>query len=84
MPEQPIGHVTHYFDKIGVAVVQLTEAGLKTGATIHVVGKTDFSQTVQTMQIDHREVPQGQRGEEVAIKVDQPVRPKDRILLVTA
>ena len=47
--EQLIGKVTHYFSKIGVAVVELS-GSLKVGDTIRIVGgDTDFSQTIESM-----------------------------------
>ncbi len=83
MPETPIGHVTHYFDKIGVAVIALTGGGLKVGDTIKVAGHgAEFSQTVASMQVEHQEVQSGKKGDEVAIKVDQPVKPKDQVFKV--
>lgn len=82
MPEAPIGHVAHVFPKISVAVLRLTDGALKVGDTIHIVGKSDFTQTVASLQIDHQPVPQGQRGEEVALKIDQPVHEKDRVFVV--
>ena len=49
MPEQKIGVVTHYFGKLGVAAIELTEGKLQVGDTIHVKGHTsDFTQTVGT------------------------------------
>lgn len=82
MPETLIGHVTHIFPKISVAVLRLTDGNVKVGDTIHVVGKFDFTQTVQSLQVDHQPVPQGWRGEEVALKLDQPVHEKDRVFVV--
>jgi hypothetical protein len=50
--EQKVGVVTHYFGKIGVAAIQLTDGGLSVGDTIHVKGHTsDFTQSVQSMQV---------------------------------
>lgn len=82
--EQPIAKVTHYFDRIGVAVIALTDGALAVGDTIHITGKNDFQQTVQSMQVDHKEVPSGSQGDEIAIKVDQPVKEHDQIFKVTA
>jgi len=72
--EQLIGKVTHYFSKIGVAVVELS-GSLKVGDTIRIVGgDTDFSQTIESMQIEHDKINEAKTGDAVGIKVDQKVR----------
>lgn len=65
-----IGKVVHYFDKIMVAVVKLS-AGLKVGDTVQFSGhKLDFTQTISSMEVDHKPVASGKKGDEVAMKVD--------------
>jgi len=77
---KPIGKVTHYFDRISVAVVSLDKA-LKLGDRVHFQGThTDFQQEITSMQVEHQAVEKGKKGEEVAIKVDQPVRKGDTVL----
>ena len=69
-----IGKVTHYFGKIGVAVIQLEDT-LKVGDTIRIVGgQTDFNQTVESMEIEHKKVKEARAGESVGVKVTQKVR----------
>jgi len=64
-----IGKVSHWFDKINVAVIKLTGA-LKVGDTIKVTrGENEFEETVSSMQIDHTAVQSGKKGDEVAIKL---------------
>jgi putative protease len=82
MAEQEIGFVTHYFDRIGVAVIKLTGGDLKVGDAIHCVGKNDFQQTVVSMQVDHKEIPSAKNGDEVALKLDQPVKEHEKIFKV--
>jgi len=83
MPETLIGKVTHYFGKIGVAVVKLT-APLSLGDTVHFRGtSTDFTQTVDSMQIEHKPVQEVKAGEEVAIKVGARVREGDEVYKIT-
>jgi hypothetical protein len=79
MPEEPLGHITHYFDRAGVAVISLTGSDLKIGDQIHVTGHGDFQQTVDSMQVDHQAVEAAGEGSEVAIKLAQPAKPKDKI-----
>jgi translation initiation factor IF-2 len=83
MAEQLIGHVTHYFDHIQVAVIKLTDGALKNGDQLHITGKNDFQQTVSSMQVDHKAVESAAKGSEVAIKVEQHVKPKDQIFKIT-
>ncbi len=73
--EKLIGKITHYFDHIGVAVLELTKSGLKTGENIHIVGHgADFSQAVASMQVEHESVAKAKKGDAVGLKVDQPVK----------
>lgn len=69
-----IGKITHYFSKIGVAVIELSDV-LKIGDTIRIVGgENDFSQTVDSMEIDKKKVTEGKPGDSVGLKVNQKVR----------
>lgn len=80
MEEQQLGKIIHYFDKIGVGVIKL-DATLKVSDTIHVKGKTsDFEQAVESMQVDKKSVQSGKKGDEVAVKLDQPAKEGDAIL----
>ena len=72
---QLIGKITHYFNKIGVAVIELTEGDLKVGDTIKIARHDgDFDQAVTSMQVDHQEVTTAKKGESLGLKVDQPVK----------
>ena len=76
LPEegQLIGKVTHYFGNIGVAVIELTDT-LKIGDSIRIVGgETDFTQTVESMEVEHQKVQEAKAGDSVGLKVDQKVR----------
>lgn len=69
-----IGEITHYFGKIGVAVVKLEDV-LKVGDTIKITdGGTEFTQTIESMQIEHQQVQEAKAGESVGLKVGQKVR----------
>jgi len=81
--EKLVGLVTHYYNKIGVAVIKLTEGSLKVGQTIHIQGhSSDFVQEVSSMQIQHQEIKEVKKGDEFGLKVDQPVREGDKVYLV--
>ena len=77
--ETEIGRVTHYYGQIGVAVLKVfTE--LKVGDWILFLGfSTDFSQQVQSMEIDHKSVDYIGPGKEVAMKVNDRVRVGDNV-----
>jgi translation initiation factor IF-2 len=80
--ENPVGRVTHYYNRIGVAVLE-TSSELNIGDTILFLGHTtDFVQHVTSMQINHAPVQSVGAGQEVAIKVDEPVRKSDEVYLV--
>ena len=80
--EKEVGKVFTYFNKIGVAAVKM-EGKLKVGDTIHIKGHTtDFTQKVESMQIEGQNVEEVKEGDEVGIKVKDRVRPNDRIYLV--
>ncbi|MBI2669855.1 MAG: hypothetical protein HYX20_01785 [Candidatus Yanofskybacteria bacterium] len=71
MPEKEIGEITHWYDKIGVAVVKLA-GSLKVGDQIKVRrGDEEFDATIESMQIDHKDVQSAQKGDEAAIKLPQ-------------
>lgn len=72
-----IGHITHFFSKISVAVVELTGT-LAVGDTIVVKGPTtDFEQVVDSMQIEHENVERAEAGQSIGMKVAERVREKD-------
>ena len=73
--EKIIGKVTHYFNKINVAVIELTEDGLKKGEKIEIKGgDRDFEQEVDSMQVEHEEIEEAKKGDSVGMKVEEPVR----------
>jgi putative protease len=75
--EKVVGKITHYFPKIGVAVVVL-EDSLKTGDEVHIRGThTNFSQTVTSMQIEHQTVTSAKKGQDIGMKVAQIVHEGD-------
>jgi len=72
-----VGRVTHFFNKISVAVVEL-KAPLAVGDRIMIKGpSTDFEQVVDSMQIEHKNVTRAEAGQMVGLKVNQRVREKD-------
>lgn len=77
--KKKIGEVLHYYTNIGVAVVKLNNT-LKAGDRISVKGATtDFEQSVDSMQINHKNVEEAKKGQEVGMKVADKVREGDCI-----
>lgn len=77
-----VGKVSHFFNKISVAVIDL-EADLKEGDKILFEGpKTNFSQTAGSMQIEHEKVAAAKKGQSIGMKVDEPVRENDLVYKV--
>ena len=82
MAEKEIGKVTHYFSKIGVAAIQLSDT-LSVGDTIRVKGHTsDFQQKVDSIQLDNQSVPQAVAGQGVGIRVAGHARQHDAVYKV--
>lgn len=82
--EKAVGTVTHYFPKVGVAVVRIGEE-LHMGDQIRISGPhQNFSQRVTSMQIEHQTITVASPGQEVGMKVAQPVRPGDRVYRIAA
>ncbi len=81
--EREVGRISHYYSKIGVAVIELSDT-LKVGEVIHIRGATsDFSQPVDSMQIEHASVPEAKAGESIGLKVKEHVREHDKVFVVS-
>lgn len=75
--EKRVGRITHYYGKVGVAAVEL-EDELKVGDEIHVKGHTsDWTQKVESIQIEHDQVEKAGPGDVVGIKVADHAREHD-------
>jgi putative protease len=82
MQEKEIGVITHYFGKICVGIIKLKDT-LKVGETIHVHGAhDDFTQVIDSMQIEHLVVNEAKAGDEVGIKVAGKVHENDKVFKV--
>ena len=77
-----VGKIAHFFSKINVAVVELTDT-LSVDDRIRIQGPTtDFEQTVDSMQIEHAIVKTATKGQSVGLKVKDKVREKDTVYKV--
>lgn len=79
-----VGKITHYFDKIGVAVFQVTDGAVVVGDNIR-IGEEDMGleQKVESMQVNHIQVMEAKEGDEVGLKVNGPVKSNDLVYKVT-
>ena len=74
-----IGDVSHYYSNIEVAVVELIDK-LKAGDEIMVKGTTtEFTQLVESIQIEHEQVTIADAGDSVGLLVRDRVRAGDQV-----
>lgn len=82
MKETQVGVITHYYDHIGVGVVEVSGA-LKIGDQVHIKGKaTDFTQEVTSMQVEHKQIDAAKKGDAIGMKVGQEVEERDVVYKV--
>jgi translation initiation factor IF-2 len=83
MEGKEIGKVTHFFNKIMVAGIDITDGTLKVGDTIRIKGATtDVEMTIDSMQIDRDPVEEAAAGQSIGVKVPDNVRVGDAVYLV--
>ena len=83
MEEKRVGEVIKYFGKIGVAAIRLSEGSLKVGDKIHIVGHTtDITQTVDSMQIENKDVQEAGPGADIGVQVKDRAREHDVVYKV--
>jgi len=77
-----IGKVTHYYNNIGVAIIEMS-ATLKAGDNIRIIGgEVDFEQMVESIEVDHKKVKAAKAKETIGIKVGEKVREGYRVYKV--
>lgn len=82
-PGERIGVVTHYYGEPRVAVVKLESGTLRVGDTIHVLGHTtDFTQRVESLQIEHAPVQEVGPNDDFGLKVIEHAREHDVVYKV--
>jgi len=80
--KKEVGKISHFFGKINVAVVELTNT-LKVGEEILIEGPaTSVRQKVESMQIEHENVETAKKGQSIGMKVVDKVREKDTVYKV--
>lgn len=77
-----IGKITHYYGNIGVAIIELS-GKMSKGDKIKVEHSgEEFEQAVESMQMEHKDIDAGKKGDSVGIKVEQKVHEGDEVFLM--
>jgi selenocysteine-specific translation elongation factor len=79
-----VGKITHYFDKIGVAVLQVSDESVKVGDKIR-IGEfgTGIEQKIDSMQVEHQNIIEAKSGDEVGLKVISAVKSGDIVYKIS-
>lgn len=75
MAKFKVGKVTHYYDKIGVAIVELS-GSVAVGDKVKFVrgGEDLFEQEVKSIQIEHEKKDSAKKGDVVGLKAAKEVK----------
>src|SRR3989344_6061013 len=77
-----VGSVVHFFDKISVAVIDVKRP-LSVGDTISIEGpQTNFKQNIKSMQIEHSSIKTANKGDNIGMKTNKPVKSKDLVYIL--
>ena len=79
-----MGEITHYYDKIGVAVVKIAGGDLKVGDKVKLTDSQgeEFEQGIKSIQIEHAKIEIAKKGDEFGLKVDKSVKDKSAVVKV--
>ncbi|MDO8619489.1 MAG: hypothetical protein Q7R49_06150 [Candidatus Daviesbacteria bacterium] len=81
--DKPIGKVIHYYDKLGVAIVDLGSGGIKAGDEVKFKrGDEEFTQKIESLQIERQSVDSVKKGDSFGLKVDKPTKVGTEVFLV--
>lgn len=79
-----IGKISHYYTKIGVAVIDLVDT-LKVGDEISIEGaSTNLRQAVDSMEIEHKNIQSAKKGDSIGMKVSDRVRENDSVYKIVS
>ena len=77
--ETMIGRVSHYYPRVGVAAIVLSDHIAK-GDHIHIHGPhDDIRQTVTSMEYDHQQIQEADPGQDIGIRVNERVHEGDLV-----
>ncbi len=79
---EKVGRIAHFYSKPSVAVLELS-SDLKKGDKIVIRGtNTNIEQIVDSMEIEHKQIPNAQAGQSIGMKVNGRVRENDVVYRV--
>ncbi len=79
MAEKEIGEVTNYFKNVKAASIKLT-APLKKGDKIKIKGgEKEIEVTVDSLQIDRKDIEKAKKGDEVGLIVPESVHKGNKV-----
>jgi len=82
--EVKVGEIVKFFSKPSVAAIKVTESSFSVGDELHYKGATtDFTEVVESMEVEKEKVTDAKAGDMVGIKVAERVRPGDGVFKVT-
>ncbi len=77
-----VGTVTHFFDKISVAVIKVN-APVAVGDELAIEGpQTNIKMKITSMQVEHEVIKSAKKGDDIGMKVPGPVKAKDLVFKV--
>lgn len=78
--EEKIGKVTHYYDKLGVAAIELENGTVHPGDHLHIVGHTtDTEVVVESIEMEHQHIEEARQGQNVGVRINEHVREHDDV-----
>ena len=79
---EAVGVVREYFRRPQAAAVEILRGKVKIGDSLRFSGyTTDFTQRITSIQMNHRDIPEAEKGDCVGIQVEDRVRRNDRMFL---
>jgi putative protease len=82
MEKKVLGKIIHFYPKICVAVIELEDT-LKVGDKISVErDENSFEQMVDSMQIEHKSIPEAKKGESIGLKLKEAAKEGARVFKV--
>ncbi len=90
MAEKKIGKAVHYYDKISVALIELSntlkiddEVRIKSMPQPNKKKLTDFTQKIKSMQINYKNVKTAGSKKVIGLKVNEEVQEGDIVYKIT-
>ena len=83
MTEKKVSKITHNYNHLHVATVNITDGELHIGDMIHVEGHTsNFMQKLCSMELGHESTEVAKPGDKVRIAIGEKARENDSVYLV--